>query len=250
MMSLCLLELGCHISWRGVNTMRTKMNKVSIVIPIYSNWNLTHQILFDLYKYCTNIHEVVIVNDNSPDPEVITGLDWWMGNRILPVREIRLSKNVMFLKASNIGLKDATGDVIITVSNDVRIQSDIVTRISELLAKGNPNRLIGGRLLDFDTGWNTFNGITFPYLEGWLLATRKIGWEELGYFDEQFSPSDMEDVDISTNAKSLGYELISLNDDRIQHIGAQSIHYGPERERITLINKKKFEEKWLGKERQ
>lgn len=163
---------------------------------------------------------------------------------MLPIREIRLEKNVMFLKATNIGLKKATGDIIITTSNDVRIFQNISQAIINLL-NDDDHQLIGGRLLDWDTGWNTFGTAMFPYLEGWLLAATRSGWEDLGYFDEQYAPSDMEDVDLSATAGMMGYKLTALPSDMTQHLGAQSIGYNPEREKITLANKEKFRKKWI-----
>jgi len=77
------------------------------------------------------------------------------------------------------------------------------------------------------------------------MATTKDGWEEIGYFDERFAPSDMEDVDSSTTAKSLGYELIALSPNDTHHLGAQSIGFNPEREKITIANKEKFKNKWI-----
>jgi GT2 family glycosyltransferase len=219
--------------------------KTSFAVPIYSKWSLTHQLLFDIYHKCSDVHEVVVVNDNCNNQDVMDGLEWWKSNGMLPIKVIKLEENVMFLKASNIAIKACTGDVIITISNDVRIHRDIVNPILALL-ESNDKSLMGGRLLDWDTGWNTFNGKIFPYLEGWLLATTKENWEELGYFDERYAPSDMEDVDIATTAKSKGYMLASLVSDITTHLGAQSIGYNPEREKITIANKEKFRQKWLG----
>lgn len=218
--------------------------KVSFAVPIYCGWHLTHQLLFDIYKHCSDVHEVVIVNDACKNDDVYDGLKWWHENGMLPIRIKSLPENVGFLKASNIAIKSCTGDVIITISNDVRLRGDIVAPIVNAV-NNLQKTIVGGRYLDWDTGWNGFNGKIFPYLEGWLLATTKDGWEDLGYFDERYAPSDMEDVDISTKALHIGYRLVPLDSDTIAHIGAQSIPYGSERESITKINKKKFEEKWV-----
>jgi GT2 family glycosyltransferase len=217
--------------------------KVSIVIPTYNHYSLLHQCLYDIYNKCTHVDEVIIVNDNSTDEDVYKGLNWWKSLKMLPLRELRLDKNVMFLKASNIGMKAATGDLIILLSNDVRINHDIVQPIID--AVWDRKSLVGGRLLDWDTGWNTFSGTIYPYLEGWLLAARKETWEQLGYFDERFVPSDMEDVDISTTARLLGYELVAIPYEYTHHLGGQSIGFNPAREEITLKNKQKFKEKWI-----
>ncbi|MEK6882660.1 MAG: hypothetical protein AABY22_23765, partial [Nanoarchaeota archaeon] len=75
--------------------------------------------------------------------------------------------------------------------------------------------------------------------------TTRNAWDELFYFDEQFAPSDMEDIDLSTKAYALGYDLVALPSDMTHHIGGQSIGFNPEREKITLINKEKFKNKWI-----
>lgn len=219
--------------------------KVSVVIPIYNRWALTHQCLYDLYNKCTQIDEVIIVNDNSPDDDVYSGLNWWKSTKMLPIRELRLDKNVMFLKASNLGMNRTNGEIVILLSNDVRINNDIVQPIIDIL-EANPQTLVGGRLLDWDTGWNTFDGVIFPYLEGWLLAATKDAWLDLDFFDERYMPSDMEDVDLSTMAKALGYELRALPSEYTHHIGGQSIGFNPAREAITIANKEKFRLKWMG----
>lgn len=218
----------------------------SFVIPTYNHYDLVHQVLFDIYKHCSGVDEVIIMDDASPEP-LSDGLNWWMTNGLLNVRHIRMKENKGFLKNSNTGLKLATGDVVCLLSNDVRLRGDI-SRLCCGMLDEFPKALIGGRLLYWDTGWNTFNGTVYPYLEGWLLCTSKDGWKELGYFDERFAPHDYEDVDLSTSASALGYSLFPLVDDLTTHLGAQSIGYNPGREEQTQINRKKFFNKWVGKD--
>lgn len=217
---------------------------VSIVVPTYNHYKLLHQTLFDIYQKCSPVHEVIVVDDCSTENDVYDGIRWWKNTGLFTLRYIKLSENVNFLRASNIGMKKATGDVIILLSNDVRLHKDIVFPIVEIL-KANEKTLVGGRYLDWGTGWNEFNGTVFPYLEGWLLAATKAGWEELGYFDDRYAPSDMEDIDISTTARTKGYMLSSLPSDLTTHLGGQSIGFNPKREQITIANKEKFKKKWL-----
>jgi GT2 family glycosyltransferase len=220
------------------------MLKFSFVIPNYNRYDLVHQTLFDIYKTCSPVHEVVIVNDGCTQMESFTGVEWWSRGTMLPVHELRLEENVGFLRASNAGMKYATGDIICLLSNDVRVKTDIVLRIEHYL-KGNPYSLVGGRLLNSDTGWNNFDGEIFPYIEGWLLAMTHMGWEEVDYFDEQFAPNDFEDIDLSTKVLASDGLLFALPEDATQHIGAQSIKYSPEREALTIQNKEKFRAKWM-----
>jgi len=221
--------------------------KISIVIPFYNNWSLTHQLLFDLYKNCTIIDEVILANDCSTSSMVHDGIKWWKELGLFPViREIRNSENKGFLLTANTGMRRASGNIIILVSNDVSVKTNLTSKIHDALLE-KPKSLVGNRLIDFDSGWNTFNGVTFPYLEGFLLAATRETWETLGWFDEIYAPNDYEDIDLSTKALSIGYDLISLNDIRVTHIGGQSIGYNDARLHITKRNQKKFEEKWVKK---
>lgn len=221
------------------------MNKISVVIPFYNHWELTHQAMFDLYSFCReSIYEVVVVNDGSTEVECYTGLQWWKDNHLLTIKRVETEENLGFLMASNMGIKWAKGDIVAILSNDVRIHEDIFKEIDRILAT-EPNSLIGGKLYQGSTGWNEFDGKIFPYLEGWLLAATSEGWKTLGGFDERYAPNDYEDVDLSTTAISKGFTLHELAYAKINHIGAQSIGYSPDREIITRNNREKFKRKWI-----
>jgi GT2 family glycosyltransferase len=222
------------------------MTKVSVVIPVHDHWNLTHSLLYDLYNHCrSDIDEVVVVNDASKQVEHYTGMEWWAQGKMLPIHELELETDLGFLRASNQGIKHAKGDIIILISNDVKIQENIIKKIVDALKQHNV--LVGARLLSGDTGWNTFGKKTFPYLEGWLLAAMASDWDILGGFDERFAPCDFEDIDLSTTAIDKGYTLVSLEGAKVYHLGGKTIGFSPEREKITRANQEKFRTKWIKK---
>ena len=214
--------------------------KFSFVIPTYKNYALIHQVLWDIYKNCSSPYEIIVVDD-AGDTETINGLSWWKTSLFSQLIHYVQSENLGFLKNSNSGLLAATGDVICLVSTDVRIHKDITT--ASMYLADDPKQIIGTRLLSYDTGWNKFGNKVFPYLEGWLLCATSQAWKELNYFDERFAPNDFEDVDFSTKAVAAGYRLTELT-EYATHIGGQSLGYSPERESLTIENKRKFKEKW------
>lgn len=216
--------------------------KVSFIIPIYKNFHLTNQILVDIQEHSYSVDEIVIVDDYGHDPETDNGLEWWVNNSGLNIKVVKPPENLGFLKASNLGESVATGDIIVQISSDVRIEDDLANLVFQTLSE-NPKRLIGGIVYLDSTGWNEFNGKVYPYAEGWLLACTKKAWKEIG-FDERYSPNDFEDVDTSTIALSLGYELVPLNNPKIRHIGAQTIGYTEARRELTERNREKFRLKW------
>lgn len=231
------------------------MTKVHIVIPVYNNWAMCHSLLWKLQKIeGKNISSIHLINDCSTDDEVVGGMKWWSSSygSKFPIYFINNSENMGFLRTSNYGMQLVAGldsthsnDIILLLSTDVNISYPFIPQIQENFGLGKTIALVGGILYTKDTGWNKFGSKIFPYLEGWLLASTARGWTEMGYFDEQYSPCDFEDVDLSTKALSLGYELVPLNNPGIFHLGGKSIGYSPEREAQTRINQEKFKNKWI-----
>lgn len=215
--------------------------KVSIVIPVYNRWDLVHQLLTDLVRHERDlIDEVVVVDDCSPEEYNL--------EVPLPIRYFRNQVNLGFTLSSNNGLVWATqgteNRMVFLISSDVRIHGKFISRAEDVLL-GAKRALVGNRHIAFDSGWNTFDGITFDYLEGWFLGATSDGWKDLGFFDSSYAPHDFEDIDLSTKAKKKGYKLVSLNNPNIVHTGAQSIPYGTERESITKRNMEYFQRKWV-----
>lgn len=218
--------------------------KVSFVIPSYNHFELVNQLLCDIRDNCTP-DEIIVVDDFSTDQKAIDGLAWWAKNYDVTV--LRTPENLGFLRTSNFGMKQATGDIVCLISTDVRIYKNLA-KVARATMTVNKRLLLGGRYLDFNTGWNTFDGSIYKYIEGWLLITTKENWQELGYFDERYAPFDAEDLDLSTTALSKGYDIaqiVAINGLIVEHIGAQTIKYGDERRKQTEINIRKFSEKWI-----
>ena len=218
--------------------------KVSVVIPQYKHYDLLHQVIFDLYKYCRqDVDEIVIVDDASNDPDLDDYIKIGMGMRFFPTRVFTNNENIGFLKTVNRGVEKASGDIVVILSNDVRIYKNICKEIKEFL-QANEKLILGARLIDFNSGWNEFRGRIYQYLEGWLIACTKKAWNELGGFDERYGLSDFEDVDFSTTAIKFGYSLVELSDGARHDHPASSYGFNPEREIRTKKNRKLFEEKW------
>ena len=222
--------------------------KTTVVIPAYNNWALLHQLLFDIYntKGSKDTLDIIIVDDKSTEDGFRGGIFWWLGSGMLNISVIHNEKNLGFLLTSNKGLKEASGDVVILASTDVRVYKGFFEEIEKRLEKC-PKTLISGKIYTETTGWNEFDGKVFPYAEGFVLATTKEGWEELGYFDTRYAPNDFEDVGISTTALEKGYDLWSLSPEVVMHLGGKTIGYGEDRQKGTRINQEKFREKWATK---
>jgi GT2 family glycosyltransferase len=217
----------------------------SIVIPTYNHWDLTEQLISDIYWNCSRPEEILIVNNGSKE---MMGDRLWTRDYALQnvVRRLDIAENIGFLQASNFGVARTRGDNILLISNDVRVWKDVVVETEDML-RATPLSIVTGKVYYGDTGWNTFYGQTYPYAEGWLLGCRKEVWDGIGGFDIRYSPNDFEDVDFSTEAISRGCVLQTLPEGYVTHLGAKTLGYNPEREALTIRNREKFREKWIDK---
>jgi GT2 family glycosyltransferase len=230
-----------------------KSNKNIVVTLMYDKWELTKRFIRGLIvEEWGSVDKILIIDNGSTESAEFKLLSFVEQDAFLPgTIEIgfeRLDKNIGFTLGANYGLKLAIergnpDDLIFLISNDVQINGKFIEQAEGFL-HGRPC-LVGNRHIAFDSGWNTFNGKTFNYLEGYFLAMTSAGWQDVGLFDPNYAPFDYEDIDLSTTAKSKGYRLVSLNNPNIVHQNGGTIGFNPEREAITLRNKEYFRQKWV-----
>lgn len=227
---------------------------ISVIIPVYNRWDLTHNRMFDLFKHIPEGKiEVIVVDDASPDEvEIRAGMTWWQ--KKLAHHKIRYARNPEnrgFGLTCNGGAKLADGEILCFLSNDVVVSGDFISEIEYKISE-DANSLIGGRLLYWDTGWNVFNfdgkDSIVSYVEGWMIACTQDVWKRLGGFDPIYAPYDYEDLDLSMTAVREGIKLVGLDSPYLMHLSGQSIRAAnPKREEITNKNREKFFEKWKSK---
>lgn len=96
------------------------------------------------------------------------------------------------------------------------------------------------------------NNISSP--DKWEQKSRLIGFymlvkrdvlNKIGVFDEQFTPGNFEDDDLSMRIMESGYKLMLCHDSFIHHFGSASFKKEyTQYNHILAINALKFEEKW------
>jgi hypothetical protein len=217
---------------------------ISIITPVWNRADLTAQ-------YClgNSIHysddpgvQWIIIDNGSTDG---TGgiLEYWKditGDRLVVIKN---ETNLGFSVACNQGAARADGDTLLFLNNDVVIKGDYLTPMEKALDH-NPNSLVGPQLLNSDTGWNVFGDTLISYLAGWCLAMTKKTFDDLGGFDERFSPAYYEDMDICYNAMQSGYELQKVWVPLEHYPGEQSGKQFKDKQQITELNRAKFAKKW------
>jgi O-antigen biosynthesis protein len=224
--------------------------QLSVILLTYNSFELLSKSLLEIINHIPQEGtEVIVVDNGSTDEQAKTGFEWWKKTTLSkPVRCVSAPHNLGFSGGMNFGVAHARGKNILLLSNDVLVKDgNMFTEIVDLL-DGNDKLLIGGRIVDWDSGWNTFikgnKSYLVPYCEGYALAMSKVAWDDLGGLDEEYNPHDYEDMDLSMNALAHGYILTQLDSKYMIHLSGQTI--GKEANRVQTTNKNRiyFEKKW------
>ncbi len=195
---------------------------VSIVIPIYKNTEIFLNNLKNNKKFFTGC-ELIIVND---DPA--TNIDSKI-NKIFPQSKIiNNPKNFGFSKSVNLGIKNTTNEYILLLNSDVCLLDDSFKK-TLIEFKRNPslfaiafaqqeknNQIFGANIGYFKNGLiyhqkkdadNLNSPIINFWAEGGASIFNKNVLNQIGLFDEIYSPFYWEDVDLSYRAWKSGYQI-------------------------------------------
>jgi len=201
---------------------------VSIIIPVYNQWEYTIQCLDSIQKNSGSIkYEVIIMDDRSID-ETVNAEKYVKNARI-----IRNEKNLGFLLNCNKGASLAKGRYIIFLNNDTLVQPQWLFWLVRTMDYRHEVGLAGSKLI-FSTGkLQEAGGIVFrdgsamnygreenpdapqynyfkdvDYCTGASICVRKELWDKLGGFDLQFTPAYYEDTDLAFRIRQLGYRTV------------------------------------------
>ncbi len=220
---------------------------VSVIVPVWNNFDLTAGFVTNALKYIQPPNELVMVNNGSTDSTAA-----FLKVMVRPDRALRVCEsktNLGFGGGNNLGAKAALGDILVFISNDVEFSGDIIAPLEAAFA-ANPKQLLGPQLLNYDTGWNRFqdkdnNDVLVPYLAGWCVAMTALAFKELEGWDAVNYFTDHDDLDICYDAMQLGYQLTEL-DLPVRHTGfgttASKLPGG--RMQYTLKSRANFLKKW------
>lgn len=213
----------------------------SIITPVWNHSILTLSFMKTnhmLFGRNPNV-EMVVVDNGSTDNTPGLLAQWArMWNNLTVVT---LPENKGFGPGNNAGADVASGDILIFLSNDVRVLGDYLAIILDSL---NRQALAGAQLFGHNTGWNSFDGRLIPYIAGWCTICSRDVWTFLEGYDPRYVPCDYEDIDLSLEATEQGLELQELNLP-LQHLfGRSALSLPGGRQAITLENQRRFMQKW------
>jgi GT2 family glycosyltransferase len=225
-----------------------KANKKRLKISIvFCNWNGGEDIIKALKSVKAQTYkgiETIVVDNGSTDgsaDKIETGFKG--------VRLIRSVSNLGFAGGNNLGIAEASGDIIFTINQDVILTEDFVEKIARYFEKApNSAGSVGGKILRmdgklidsaglrlsrarrfFDRGSGESDEGQFDKSEevfglcAAAAAYRKSMLEKIsggnraGYFDERYYLL-VEDVDLAWRARHYGYSAYYYPDAVCYHV--------------------------------
>lgn len=244
---------------------------VSIVLPVYNEWELTYNCLSSIKEHTLGIaYEVIVADDASTDDT--TSIKQVVRNVVV----VRNDTNTGFLQNCNHAAAQAKGKYIVFLNNDTEVRPGWLTALADLMEKDATIGMAGSKLIYPDgrlqeagaivwkdaSAWNyghrqdpeaaAFNYVKeVDYVSGASIMIRSALWKDIGGFDNRYAPAYSEDSDLAFEVRKRGCKVVYQPLSEVVHY--ESYSYGKEREgtpeqsRRTAhqqTNTAKFYEKW------
>jgi len=214
-----------------VNELNGKGGKVSIIILNYNGKNLLRNCLGSIKnKTLYKNYEIIIVDNNSKDGSIK------MVQKNFPkVEIIKNPKNYGFSKGNNIGMKRALKggtDYVLILNNDTEATENWLNEMVGIIESNEKIGMVGPRLIlpNGEIQKNCYNfrfGLIIKfapdklqevdYITAACMLIKKRVIEEVGFFDEEFSPIYYEDADLCLRTKKAGYKIVYVPGSKVFH---------------------------------
>ncbi len=232
---------------------------VSIVIPLHGGREDIQLCLDSLKASQDLIHELIVVNDASPDDAKEAAKQ----DRVILIEN---ETNQGFAKTCNGGFEASTGEVILFLNSDTVVPRVGLIKLIEGLmesgsigAAGPMSNNVGyhQRITSTYTSLDTLDNFAADLAEttqetknveilvGFALAVRRSVLGEVGTFDERFPIGMFEDTDLCYRITRAGYKLRMVCGAYVHHWGSRTLQrVVPDMESLLHQNGAIYRTKW------
>jgi len=217
---------------------------VSVIVVNWNKKELLERCLESLKNQTFRDYEVIVVDNGSTDdsPAMIR-------ERFPEVRLITLDQNTGFSVGNNHGIRAAQGELIAFLNNDTEVDPHWLEELHRPLLAHSEVGSCASKMLFFkqrdminstgqvfyargegrDRGWmehdsGQYDEASFIFGASCGAAIyRKSVLDEIGYFDEEFSPAYFEDVDLSFRGQLAGYKCLYVPKAVVYHHGRSTL---------------------------
>ena len=245
---------------------RAEKPLVSIVIPVYNQWEFTAACLRSVARARNKAsYEVIVVDDHSGDESearlsAIDGLNY-----------LRNKKNVGFVGSCNRGAEAARGAYILLLNNDTQMFDGWLDALLKTFDDYPDTGLAGARLVYPDGRLQEAGGIIFSDGSGWNYGkgdradkpeynfSREVDYcsgacimlpadlyRELGGLDNRYAPAYYEDTDLAFRVRAAGRKVRLQGAATVVHFEGATAGTDVTRgtKRYQEVNRKKFLQRW------
>jgi len=239
---------------------------VSIIIPVFNQFQYTHACLASLQTIEQEARfEVIVVDDGSTDETAD------LISRVPNLIYVRNETNSGFVTSCNRGAAQARGKYLVFLNNDTTVKSGWLTALLETFADEPRAGIVGSKLIYPDgrlqeagcitwrdaTGWNygKFDDPRKPeynyvrevdYCSGAALMIPNSLFQNVGGFDSRYAPAYYEDTDLAFKVRNQGYRVLYQPLAEIVHYegvtGGKDLSTGAKKHQE--INRATFAERW------
>jgi len=222
-----------------------KRNEVSIIITVHNGSKVAIPCIESVFKWSTEPFNVIIVDDGSTEEKLLNYLDNVSKKRNVDI--IHNENNIGYLKSINKAIKTTKNDIILLNSDTIVTKkwndklyacayshekiavccplSNNAT-ICSIPEFTQPNSIPLGYSLDtFAELVEEISNKKYapsPTCPAFCLFMKRKMIEEIGLFDEKFSPAYSEEDDYCMRAYKKGYLSVIDDDNFVFHMGEQS----------------------------
>jgi len=229
--------------------------KCSIIMLNLNTITFTEEAINSIKHHTCYPHELIIVDNGSNDS--VDELKELQKNKMID-KVVISNKNLGFAGGNNLGAKEATGDYICFINNDVIVSPRWLEKLIKVLEDDEQNGAVGPVS-------NNVGGIKFPQrvkfinekegiieeiprLSGFCIVLPKKIFNNIGKWDERFFPGFFEDDDLCIRLQEEGYKLKYCGNSFVHHKMQSTFAKNKlDGNDIYKTNKKRFENKWKGK---
>lgn len=210
---------------------------VSLVVPSYDGKDMAIKLLESLKKLKYKNFEVVLVDNGSVD-----GTYEHIRKHYPYVKALKIKKNRGFTGGANFGIRQAKGDYIVIMNNDMTVDPNWLTELVEVANSDSKIGIVGSALLNehdvmdrlgyVETGkiilrFHRLHGgerhrKSFPKVmdvDFTFGLTKREVIEKTGLLDEKYFLY-WEDVELCYAAKRAGYKIVVAPHAKLWHGGA------------------------------
>lgn len=234
---------------------------VSIVIPLHGGRDDLRRCLDSIAKYAECLHEVIVVDDCSPDDAASAAAEnpW--------IKVVQTDQRLGFAGACNTGIAASSGNTILFLNSDTVVPFVSICKLIEALHRdvrigaagpySNHSheyqivRPLYSDLRFLEEFASLFAIRTMPdeptdMLSGFCLAVKREVLDEVGGFDESFGSGTWEDNDLCYRIVRSGRYLVRVSTAYIHHSsGSPSLsRTGEDTQVVFEANKARFQAKW------